>query len=136
MSDHENAIKLIKDLGLTAKIIGEIIGKSQSVVYDKLKQYRSNKFIKEDFIKLLDYSKAQVLKNSNTIEGLSINVDKEYNIEIGREKIMQELENLVKLPIEEVYLIALKSNTEEWGASQKLFEANEEYFKKLIISKL
>jgi transposase len=60
MTSHEKAIKLISDLGISAKKIGEIIGKSQSVVYDKIKEYRSNRFLDEDFSMLLKHCEKSI----------------------------------------------------------------------------
>ncbi|MEE6130251.1 hypothetical protein V2E39_22825 [Chryseobacterium arthrosphaerae] len=60
MTTHEKAIRLINDLGISAKKIGEIIGKSQSVVYDKMKEYKSNKFLDEDFEAILKHCKKSI----------------------------------------------------------------------------
>lgn len=55
MTPHEKAIDLISNLGIAPKKIAEIIGKSQSVVYDKIKNYRSNEFLEEDYNKIKTY---------------------------------------------------------------------------------
>lgn len=60
MTSHEKALKLISDLGISAKKVGDIIGKSQSVVYDKIKEYRSNKFLDEDFEILLKHCQKSI----------------------------------------------------------------------------
>lgn len=64
MTSHEKAIKLISDLGISAKKVGEIIGKSQSVIYDKIKEYRSNRFLDEDFEMLLNHCQKSIAKIS------------------------------------------------------------------------
>lgn len=60
MTSHEKAIHLIDGLGISAKKTAEIIGKSQSVVYDKIKQVKSNRFLDEDYKKLISHCKAVI----------------------------------------------------------------------------
>lgn len=55
MTDHEKSIYIIDLFGISAEKIAEIISKSQSTVYDKLRQRKSNKFITDDFHKLKSY---------------------------------------------------------------------------------
>ncbi|SIS34264.1 hypothetical protein SAMN05421768_103674 [Chryseobacterium joostei] len=55
MTDHEKSIYIIDMFGISAEKIAEIVGKSQSTVYDKLRQRKSNKFITDDFNKLKSY---------------------------------------------------------------------------------
>ena len=63
MTPHEKAIHIIDLFGIKPKKVAEIIGKSQSVVYDKLKGYASNKFLDEQLELLRNFIK----ENANTI---------------------------------------------------------------------
>lgn len=57
MTPHEKAIHIIDLFGIKPKKVAEIIGKSQSVVYDKLKGYASNKFLDEQLELLRNFIK-------------------------------------------------------------------------------
>lgn len=63
MTPHEKAIHIIDLFGIKPKKVAEIIGKSQSVVYDKLKGYASNKFLDEQVELLRNFIK----ENAKTI---------------------------------------------------------------------
>ena len=63
MTPHEKAIHIIDLFGIKPKKVSEIIGKSQSVVYDKLKGYASNKFLDEQLELLRNFIK----ENAKTI---------------------------------------------------------------------
>ena len=63
MTPHEKAIHIIDLFGIKPKKVAEIIGKSQSVVYDKLKGYASNKFLDEQLELLQNFIK----ENAKTI---------------------------------------------------------------------
>ena len=63
MTPHEKAIHIIELFGIKPKKVAEIIGKSQSVVYDKLKGYASNKFLDEQLELLQNFIK----ENAKTI---------------------------------------------------------------------
>ena len=63
MIPHEKAIHIIELFGIKPKKVAEIIGKSQSVVYDKLKGYASNKFLDEQVELLRNFIK----ENAKTI---------------------------------------------------------------------
>ena len=62
MTPHEKAIHIIDLFGIKPKKVAEIIGKSQSVVYDKLKGYASNKFIDEQLELLQNFIKENAKK--------------------------------------------------------------------------
>lgn len=62
MTPHEKAIHIIELFGIKPKKVAEIIGKSQSVVYDKLKGYASNKFIDEQLELLRNFIKENAKK--------------------------------------------------------------------------
>ena len=62
MTAHEKAIHIIELFGIKPKKVAEIIGKSQSVVYDKLKGYASNKFIDEQLELLRNFIKENAKK--------------------------------------------------------------------------
>lgn len=57
MTPHEKAIHIIELFGLKPKKVAEIICKSQSVVYDKMKGYDSNKFLDEQLELLRNFIK-------------------------------------------------------------------------------
>ena len=59
ITPHEKAIHIIDLFGIKPKKEAEIIGKSQSVVYDKLKGYASNKFLDEQL--KFNHSKIRVV---------------------------------------------------------------------------
>ena len=63
MTPHEKAIHIIDLFGIKPKKVAEIIGKSQSVVYDKIKGYASNKFLDEQVELLRNFIK----ENAKTI---------------------------------------------------------------------
>ena len=63
MTPHEKAIHIIELFGIKPKKVAEIIGKSQSVVYDKIKGYASNKFLDEQVELLRNFIK----ENAKTI---------------------------------------------------------------------
>lgn len=62
MTPHEKAINIIELFGIKPKKVAEIIGKSQSVVYDKLKGYASNKFLDEQLELLRNFIKENAKK--------------------------------------------------------------------------
>lgn len=62
MTPHEKAIHIIELFGIKPKKVAEIIGKSQSVVYDKLKGYASNKFLDEQLELLQNFIKENAKK--------------------------------------------------------------------------
>ena len=62
MTPHEKAIHIIDLFGIKPKKVAEIIGKSQSVVYDKLKGYASNKFLDEQLELLQNFIKENAKK--------------------------------------------------------------------------
>ena len=62
MTPHEKAIHIIDLFGIKPKKVAEIIGKSQSVVYDKLKGYASNKFLDEQLELLRNFIKENAKK--------------------------------------------------------------------------
>ena len=62
MTPHEKAIHIIELFGIKPKKVAEIIGKSQSVVYDKLKGYASNKFLDEQLELLRNFIKENAKK--------------------------------------------------------------------------
>ena len=62
MTPHEKAIHIIDLFGIKPKKVAEIIGKSHSVVYDKLKGYASNKFIDEQLELLRNFIKENAKK--------------------------------------------------------------------------
>lgn len=49
MTTHDKALKIIIDLGMSATKVAEILGKSQSTAYDKIKGRAYNKFTDSDF---------------------------------------------------------------------------------------
>lgn len=62
MTPHEKAIHIIDLFGIKPKKVAEIIGKSQSVVYDKIKGYASNKFLDEQLELLQNFIKENAKK--------------------------------------------------------------------------
>lgn len=62
MTPHEKAIYIIDLFGIKPKKVAEIIGKSQSVVYDKMKGYDSNKFLDEQLELLRNFIKENAKK--------------------------------------------------------------------------
>ena len=62
MTSHEKAIHIIELFGIKPKKVAEIIGKSQSVVYDKMKGYDSNRFLDEQLELLQKFIKENAKK--------------------------------------------------------------------------
>lgn len=62
MTPHEKAIRIIDLFGIKPKKVAEIISKSQSVVYDKLKGYASNRFLDEQLELLQNFIKENAKK--------------------------------------------------------------------------
>lgn len=54
---QEKTIELINTIGMQPKKIAEILGKSKSLVYAKIKQAQKNSFNKSDFETISDYIK-------------------------------------------------------------------------------
>ena len=52
---HEKTIELIETLGIKPKKIAEILGKSTSLVYHKIKSIQYHKFNENDFVLISDY---------------------------------------------------------------------------------
>ena len=57
MDYHEKTIELIETLEIKPKKIAEILGKSTSLIYSKMKSYKYHKFNEKDFILISDYIK-------------------------------------------------------------------------------
>lgn len=57
MNYHGKTIELIETLGIKPKKIAEILGKSTSLVYHKLKSIKYHKFNENDFKAISDYIK-------------------------------------------------------------------------------
>ena len=57
MDYHEKTIELIETLEIKPKKIAEILGKSTSLIYSKMKSYQYHKFNKKDFGLISDYIK-------------------------------------------------------------------------------
>lgn len=57
MNYHEKTIELIETLGIKTKKIAEILGKSTSLVYNKIKSIQYYKFNENDFKAIYDYIK-------------------------------------------------------------------------------
>lgn len=57
MNYHEKTIELIETLGIKPKKIAEILGKSTSLIYSKMKSYQYHKFNEKDFGLISDYIK-------------------------------------------------------------------------------
>lgn len=57
MNYHEKTIELIETLGIKPKKIAEILGKSTSLVYNKMKSTQYHRFNRNDFILISDYIK-------------------------------------------------------------------------------
>ena len=62
VTSHEKAIHIIELFGIKPKKVAEIIGKSQSVVYDKMKGYDSNRFLVEQLELLQNFIKENAKK--------------------------------------------------------------------------
>ena len=54
---HEKTIELIETLGIKPKKIAEILGKSTSLVYNKMKSSQYHRFNENDFKLISDYIK-------------------------------------------------------------------------------
>lgn len=54
---HKKTIELIETLGIKPKKIAEILGKSTSLVYNKMKSSQYHRFNKKDFNAISDYIK-------------------------------------------------------------------------------
>ena len=57
MNYHEKTIELILTLGIKPKKIAEILGKSTSLVYNKMKSVQYHRFNENDFNLISDYIK-------------------------------------------------------------------------------
>ena len=57
MNYHEKTIELILTLGIKPKKIAEILGKSTSLVYHKIKSVQYHRFNEKDFNLISDYIK-------------------------------------------------------------------------------
>ena len=57
---HDKTIELINTFGMQPKKIAEILGKSKSLVYAKIKQAQKNSFNKSDFETISDYIKKNI----------------------------------------------------------------------------
>lgn len=55
MTPQEKCLFIIKELELSARQVAAAIGKSGSVVSDKIKNIKYNKFDEQDFEKLRDF---------------------------------------------------------------------------------
>ena len=55
MDYQKKTMFIIKELELSARQVGFAIGKSGSVVSDKINQIKSNRFLKEDYERLQKY---------------------------------------------------------------------------------
>lgn len=60
MTAHEKSIKIIETFGMSAEKISKIVGKSQSTVYDKIRQRKSNKFLEADLEALLVFCQKSI----------------------------------------------------------------------------
>lgn len=63
MTTHEKAVHIIELFGIKPKKVAEIIGKSQSVVYDKLRGSDYNKFLDEQLEMLREF----IIQNAKKI---------------------------------------------------------------------
>lgn len=57
MNYHEKTIELIETLGIKPKKIAEILGKSSSLVYNKIKSTQYHRFNENDFNLISEYIK-------------------------------------------------------------------------------
>ena len=57
MNYHEKTKELIETLEIKPKKIAEILGKSTSLIYSKMKSYQYHKFNEKDFGLISDYIK-------------------------------------------------------------------------------
>ena len=57
MNYHEKTIELIETLGIKPKKIAEILGKSTSLVYNKMKSTQYHRFNRNDFNLISNYIK-------------------------------------------------------------------------------
>lgn len=57
MNYHEQTIELIETLGIKPKKIAEILGKSTSLVYHKIKSTKYHRFNEKDFNAIYEYIK-------------------------------------------------------------------------------
>ena len=57
MNYHAKTIELIETLGIKPKKIAEILGKSTSLVYNKMKSTQYHRFNRNDFELISDYIK-------------------------------------------------------------------------------
>ena len=57
MNYHEKTIELIETLEIKPKKIAEILGKSTSLIYSKIKSFQYHRFNRNDFELISDYIK-------------------------------------------------------------------------------
>ena len=57
MDYHEKTIELIETLGIKPKKIAEILGKSTSLIYHKIKSFQYHRFNRNDFELIYEYIK-------------------------------------------------------------------------------
>ena len=57
MNYHEKTIELIETLEIKPKKIAEILRKSTSLIYSKMKSYKYHRFNRNDFELISDYIK-------------------------------------------------------------------------------
>lgn len=57
MNYHEKTIELIETMGIKPKKIAEILGKSSSLVYNKIKSTQYHRFNENDFNLISEYIK-------------------------------------------------------------------------------
>lgn len=57
MNYHKKTIELIETLEIKPKKIAEILGKSTSLIYSKMKSYQYHKFNEKDFGLISEYIK-------------------------------------------------------------------------------
>ena len=57
MNYHEQTLELIETLGIKPKKIAEILGKSTSLVYNKMKSTQYHRFNEKDFNLISNYIK-------------------------------------------------------------------------------
>ena len=75
MNYHKKTIELIETLGIKPKKIAEILGKSTSLVYHKLKSVQYHKFNENDFVLLACYTPEGLKKYYNEFCSGKISLD-------------------------------------------------------------